>query len=89
MNRDELYRRYMDWAGEKPELTQDELCQSPVLNKEVYENKELVVSHLYYLVVTCVGRTTRYFIFYEENTFRKNQDENLVLIHSTYRIPNE
>lgn len=89
MTIEELYRQYLIWAGEEPELTQEELCQSPVLNKEVYENEELVVSHLYYLIVTCVGRKTKHFIFYEENTFCKIQDEDLVLIHSTYRIPNE
>ena len=89
MTIEELYRQYLNWAGEEPELTQEELCQSPVLNKEVYENEELVVSHLYYLIVNSMGRITRHFIFYEENTFRKTQDEDLVLVHSTYRIPAE
>ena len=89
MTIEELYRQYLNWVGGEPELTREELCQSPVLNKEVYENEEMVISHLYYLIVNSTGRITRYFIFYEENTFRKTQDENLALVHSTYRIPTE
>ncbi len=81
MTIEELYRQYLKWVGEKTELTQAGLCQSPVLNKEVYENEEMVISHLYYLIVNSKGRITRHFIFYEENTFHKTQDEDLVLVH--------
>lgn len=85
----ELYRQYLNWVGGEPELTQEELCQSPVLKKEVYENEEMVISYLYYLIVKRIGNTTKHFIIYEENTFRKTQDGDFVLIHSTYIIPKD
>lgn len=89
MTQDEVYNKYVLWSEGKPELTEKDLFRMSVANRDVYENQNIVVNHLYFLFVKCVGVQSKVFVFYEENTFLKKMNEDLVLIHSTYIIPKD
>ena len=87
MTKEEVYKEYVAWMNGKPEITQEEMFCAPAANRDVYENASMVVNHLYFLFVQCMGIRSRYFLFYEENTFEKNENGDLELVYSTYVIP--
>ena len=87
MTQDEVYNEYVLWAGEKPEFTKKDLFRMSVANQDVYENASILVNHLYFLIVSRVEKTSRFFVFYEENTLKKMSNGDLYLLHSTYKIP--
>lgn len=87
MTRKEIFAKYLEWSNEYAEMTEETLFQNPVLNREVYETQEVIVSHLYFLIVSCIDETSRSFVFYEENTLKKMGNGDLILLHSTYKIP--
>lgn len=87
MTKEEVYREYAAWTNGRPELTQEDMFCAPAANRDVYENASIVVNHLYFLFVQCMGKRSRYFLFYEENTFEKDENGDLELVYSTYVIP--
>ena len=87
MTKEELYRNYLAWHKGAEQMSVEELFQRPAANRDVFEDDKTVINHLYYLIVERDGECTRYFLFYEINTFEKTGGGDLTLIHSACRIP--
>lgn len=87
MTREELYQSYLAWHNDAEAIDLDGLFQKPAAIKDVFEDDKTVINHLYYLVLERDGESTRYFLFYEINTFERTAAGELILTHSVCRIP--
>lgn len=87
MTREELYQSYLAWHRGAEPIGMDVLFQNTAANKDVFEDDKTVINHLYYLLLERDGESTRYFLFYEVNTFEKTAAGELVLAHSVCCIP--
>ena len=58
----------------------------PKVDCDVYENEDVLVSRLFYVIPDIFEVKLRVFIFYEENTFLKTKGDDLKLIHSELKI---
>ena len=54
--------------------------------QSTYENEDVLVSRLFYVIPDIFEVKLRVFIFYEENTFLKTKGDDLKLIHSELKI---
>ena len=86
MTQEEVYREYLRWSKGLPRISRKDLFRLSFANYDVYENADIVVNHLYYLFIKCAGEKADGFFFYEENTFIKEADGDLVLMCSTYYV---
>ena len=89
MTQDEIYNAYVIWSRGCPEIAKEELFRMPAANRDVYESANVLVNHLYFLIIKCTGVKTSPFVFYEANTFFKKTNGDLVLMYSTYCLPEE
>ena len=81
MLKEELYRQYLQWKKGK-----EEMFGFPKVDCDVYENEDVLVSRLFYVIPDIFEVKLRVFIFYEENTFLKTKGDDLKLIHSELKI---
>lgn len=86
MTQDEIYQRYLKWEKGTHVYSREELFSSPSGNYDVYENEAILINRLYYLTPDFDGEHMRVFVFYEINTFLKDDDGDMLPIFSTYGI---
>lgn len=60
----------------------------PLGNFDIFEDETALVNRLYYAVPNFVGGKFHCSIYYEENTFRKEANGDLTLVHSEYGTDN-
>lgn len=60
----------------------------PLGNFDVWENETVLVNRLYYAVPSFEGRQFSCSFYYEENTFRKETNGDLILIRSELKAEN-
>ena len=58
----------------------------PLGDHDVYEDETTLVNRLYYAVPSFEGGKFHCAFFYEENTFRKEENGELTLVRSEYGI---
>ena len=89
MTKDEIYQRYLAWNNGENPLMCRELFKNPVANVDVFENDDIIINHLYYLVARAAKETSFCFVFYESNTFSKIGNGEVDLINSEFSMPNK
>lgn len=60
----------------------------PLGNFDIFEDKTILINRLYYAVPGFEGGQFHCSFFFEENTFRKETNGDLTLVHSKYGIDN-
>ena len=58
----------------------------PLGDHDVYEDEDTLVNRLYYAVPSFEGGKFHCAFFYEENTFRKEENGELTLVRSEYGV---
>ena len=89
MTKDEIYRKYIEWANGAPGVEHNELFGKPAVSCDVYEDHNTVINHLYFLLVRRVGEKTSPFVFYEENVFEKLDSGDMRIVKTCYRFPQQ
>lgn len=86
MTQHEIYDIYLQWLGDcKPNVFSDPF-QTPFAHFDVFEDEERLVNRLFYIAPTFSDALLRCLIFFEENEFRKNEQGDLILAHSSWHI---
>lgn len=61
---------------------QQEYPPVPLVNVDMFEDKDFLVNRLYYAVPSFSKGRLHCLLYYEENTFRKEKNGSLTLVHS-------
>lgn len=61
---------------------QQEFPPVPLVNVDMFEDKDFLVNRLYYAVPSFSKGRLHCLLYYEENTFRKEKNGSLTLVHS-------
>ena len=86
---DFYYKYFNEIRGKRPNPASasiEEIFGFPKVDCDVYENEDVLVSRLFYVIPDIFEVKLRVFIFYEENTFLKDSKQNLKLIQSNLKI---
>ena len=86
MTREEVYEAYREWMQGEANFSIEDFFRMSVANRDVFENEMLVINHLYFLFLKYDTTNMKHFIFYEANTFLKDDAGDLTLIYSTYHV---
>ena len=70
----------------QPVPVEDVQAAIPLGNCDVCEDASFLVNRLYYAVPRFENGRFQCSVFYEENTFCKDADGDLILVHSEYGI---
>ena len=87
VTKEELYNLYLEWAGDNPVLSYNDLFGFPITNIDVYEDEKIVINHMYYLIVRAEPNDSKHFLFYEANTFAKDVNGDLSLCRTLFFLP--
>lgn len=87
MTQNEIYQKYLDWREGPAECSKEELFESVIGNKDVYEDENILLNYLFYQVREFSDGNFRCFSFYEANLFTKDNADNLELAHSVLILP--
>ena len=68
--------------------TREQKSAVPLGNFDIHENENILVNRLYYAVPNFEDGKFSCSFFYEENTFRKELDVDLTLVHSEFGTDN-
>ena len=66
--------------------TREQKNAVPLGNFDIHEDENILVNRLYYAVPRFENGRFQCSVFYEENTFCKDADGDLILVHSEYGI---
>lgn len=86
MTQHEIYNAYLQWLGGCQANVFSDLFQTPFAHFDIFEDEERLVNRLFYIVPTFLDDCLRCFVFFEENEFQKDQQGDLILIHSSWHI---
>lgn len=86
MTRSQLYEAYSQWLSSSPQGERP--CFSPVVvdNVDLFENDSQLVNRLYFVAPRVENGLLHCFTFYEDNTFQKCPNGDLLLLHSEYGV---
>ncbi|MGI6254864.1 MAG: hypothetical protein ACOYJZ_04455 [Acutalibacter sp.] len=84
MTQAQLYDLYSQWA-ERPDQASS-LLSHPIGNFDIFEDDRRLINRLYFVVPSFTNQHFTCFIFFQENTFRKNRLGDLALIHTEYHV---
>lgn len=87
MTKEQLYYKYLSWLDGNVPLEPDQLFAFPLTNRDVTEDVLSLTNRLYFVVPDFQGHSMRLFVFFEENRFLKDDDGDLLLLHSDFFIP--
>lgn len=65
MLKEELYRQYLQWKKGKIAWSIEEMFGFPKVDCDVYENEDVLVSRLFYVIPDIFEVKLRVFIFYD------------------------
>ena len=66
--------------------TREQKSAVPLENFDIHEDENILVNRLYYALPRFENGRFQCSVFYEENTFCKDADGDLILVHSEYGI---
>lgn len=87
MSKQEIYQAYISWLDNpSAAIPLEQFPNFPIACFDVFEDERRVVNRLVYFIPDFSGRIPRSFFFFEENTFSKDFDGDLNLIHSSFQL---
>lgn len=64
----------------------NEILNTPITNVNIFENEQMLTNRLFYVVTDFYENKLRVFIFYEENVFLKEINDELMLVQDIWGI---
>lgn len=86
MTKEEVYQYYLQWKRGKKTLTMNEILNTPITNVNIFENEQMLTNRLFYVVTDFYENKLRVLIFYEENVFLKEINDELMLVQDIWGI---
>lgn len=80
MTKEEVYQYYLQWKRGKKTLTMNEILNTPITNVNIFKNEQMLTNRLFYVVTDFYENKLRVLIFYEENVFLKEINDELMLV---------
>jgi hypothetical protein len=86
LTKEEVYQYYLQWKRGKKTLTMNEILNTPITNVNIFENEQMLTNRLFYVVTDFYENKLRVLIFYEENVFLKEINDELMLVQDIWGI---
>ena len=81
-----MYQYYLQWKRGEKTWTMNEILNTPITNVNIFENEQMLTNRLFYVVTDFYENKLRVFIFYEENVFLKEINDELMLVQDIWGI---
>lgn len=81
-----MYQYYLQWKRGEKTWTMNEILNTPITNVNIFENEQMLIDRLFYVVTDFYENKLRVLIFYEENVFLKEINDELVLVQDIWGI---
>lgn len=78
-----MYQYYLQWKRGEKTWTMNEILNTPITNVNIFENEQMLTNRLFYVVTDFYENKLRVLIFYEENVFLKEKNDELMLVEVT------
>ena len=86
MTKEEAYQYYLQWKRGEKTWTMNEILNTPITNVNIFENEQMLTNRLFYVVTDFYENKLRVLIFYEENVFLKEKNDELMLVQDIWGI---
>ena len=86
MTLEEMYQYYLQWKRGEKTWTMNEILNTPITNVNIFENEQMLTNRLFYVVTDFYEKKLRVLIFYEENVFLKEINDELMLVQDIWGI---
>ena len=86
MTLEEMYQYYLQWKRGEKTWTMNEILNTPITNVNIFENEQMLTNRLFYVVTDFYENKLRVLIFYEENEFLKEINDELMLVQDIWGI---
>lgn len=86
MTKEEVYQYYLQWKRGEKTWTMNEILNTPITNVYIFENEQMLTNRLFYVVTDFYENKLRVLIFYEENVFLKEKNDELMLVQDIWGI---
>ena len=86
MTKEEVYQYYLQWKRGGKTWTMNEILNTPITNVNIFENEQMLTNRLFYVVTDFYENKLRVLIFYEENVFLKEINDELMLVQDIWGI---
>ena len=64
----------------------NEILNTPITHVNIFENEQMLTNRLFYVVTDFYENKLRVLIFYEENVFLKEKNDELMLVQDIWGI---
>lgn len=81
-----MYQYYLQWKRGEKTWTMNEILNTPITNVNIFENEQMLTNRLFYVVTDFYENKLRVLIFYEENVFLKEKNDELMLVQDIWGI---
>ena len=81
-----MYQYYLQWKRGEKTWTMNEILNTPITNVNIFENEQMLTTRLFYVVTDFYENKLRVLIFYEENVFLKEKNDELMLVQDIWGI---
>lgn len=81
-----MYQYYLQWKRGEKTWTMNEILNTPITNVNIFENEQMLTNRLFYVVTDFYENKLRVLIFYEENVFLKEMNDELMLVQDVWEI---
>ena len=86
MTKEDVYQYYLQWKRGEKTWTMNEILNTPITNVNIFENEQMLTNRLFYVVTDFYENKLRVLIFYEENVFLKEKNDELMLVQDIWGI---
>jgi hypothetical protein len=86
LTKEEVYQYYLQWKRGEKTWTMNEILNTPITNVNIFENEQMLTNRLFYVVTDFYENKLRVLIFYEENVFLKEKNDELMLVQDIWGI---
>lgn len=86
MTKEEVYQYYLQWKRGEKTWTMNEILNTPITNVNIFENEQMLTNRLFYVVTDFYENKLKVLIFYEENVFLKEINDELMLVQDIWGI---
>lgn len=86
MTKEEVYQYYLQWKRGEKTWTMNEILNTPITNVNIFENEQMLTNRLFYVATDFYENKLRVLIFYEENVFLKEINDELMLVQDIWGI---
>ena len=81
-----MYQYYLQGKRGEKTWTMNEILNTPITNVNIFENEQMLTNRLFYVVTDFYENKLRVLIFYEENVFLKEINDELMLVQDIWGI---